>query len=381
MTGGIALSWLLPFLAQAQVPAPELMAGRVVSAADYRGGGVAPGEIVVLFPSHAGPPDFAQPQLNYGTVSTSAGATRVFFDGVPAPMVYSVSGQVCAVVPYEVSNKKETQVVIEYQGVRSTPVTLAVVESAPAIFTADLSGKGQAAILNETGCCNSARNPARRGSAVALYATGEGQTTPHGANGNVPVYARAADLPAPRLPVKVTLGGVPAEIDYAGGAPHSIAGLLQVNFRVPANAPLGGAVPLVLTVGSARSVDGVTMAIRSTVQTVLVVDPDPAIRNGLAEFLEGAGYEVFAARDAREAGRLAKDHPADLLIFDLGMPEAAALEMHPQCKIIAMSAASGPDVLRAADLLGAQAVFTKPLDMEAALRRVRELLRVRPKVY
>lgn len=378
--------WLLLFLQQVQAAAPELLASNVVSAADYRGGGVAPGELILLYPSNAGPPEIGPPHLDGGKVATNAGDTRVLFDGVPAPMVYSVHGQVCAVVPYEVAHKKETQVVIEYQGVGSRAVTVPVVESAPGIFTAGLSGKGQAAILNETGCCNSARNPARRGSTVALFATGEGQTMPGVADGNVPLSARPADLPAPELPVRVTVGGVPAGVIFAGGAPHSVSGLFQVNFRVPDNAPIGDAVPLVLTVGGARSADGVTMAIRSTVQTVLVADPDAAVRNQLVQLLEGAGYEVFAARDGRQAGALAHEHPADLLIFDPAMAGLEDMIRSVQSErralnLIAMPAGSGADSLSAADLLGAQAVLPKPLDADTVLRRVRELLRVRPKVY
>jgi len=38
---------------------PELFARNVVNAADYRGGAVAPSEIVVLYPTNAGPPEMA----------------------------------------------------------------------------------------------------------------------------------------------------------------------------------------------------------------------------------------------------------------------------------------------------------------------------------
>ena len=96
-------------------------------------------------------------------MTTRLGETRVLFGGLTAPIAYTVSGEVMAVVPYEVSNRKTTDVVVEYQGKRSPAVTLDVVASTPALFTLDSSGKGQAAILNETGCCNSARNPAARG--------------------------------------------------------------------------------------------------------------------------------------------------------------------------------------------------------------------------
>lgn len=337
---------------------PELFARDVVNGADYSGGGVAPGEIVVLFPSNAGPPEMAPWGLE-GHLGAAApiGDTRVFFDNVEAPVVYSVSGRVATAVPYEVAGKKTTQVVVAYQGKRSPPVSLAVTASAPALFTLDALGKGQAAMLNETGCCNSVRNPAVRGTVASLYATGGGRIAPGPVARNI----------------SVTVGGVPAEVLYTGNGSS-----MQVNFRVPANAPVGDTVPLVLKVGNRRSSPDVTMAVRSARQRVLVVDDDATIRNGLARILGGAGYEVTT---------VAKEQP-DLAIFDLAMPQEKNLEtirtireVHPQLKIVAISAAVGPDALRAADILGAQAVLPLPLNAATVLSRVRTLLQRRPAVY
>jgi uncharacterized protein (TIGR03437 family) len=346
---------------------PELFARDVVNAADYSGGGVTPGEIVVAFPSNAGPSDMVPWGLEGNLrAATPTGETRVLFDNLAAPVFYSVSGQAGVIVPREVAGKKTTEVVVEYQGKRSPPVTLAVIDSAPALFTLNASGKGQAAMLNETGCCNSVRNPALRGTAATLYATGEGRTSPGRIARNI----------------SVTVGGVPAEILYTGQL-----GVLQVNFRVPANAPVGDTVPLVLTVGNRRSSPDVTMAVRSARQRVLVMDDDTAMRNRLARILEGAGYEILTVRQVREGGAQAKAQP-DLVILDLALPEEDSLEVirtirkaHPPLKIIAMSGAFGPDALRAADLVGAQAVLTKPLNTETVLSRVRTVLQRKAAVY
>src|SRR5437764_174316 len=100
-------------------------------------------------------------------------------------------------------------------------------------------------MLNDTGCCNSGRNPSMRGSMATLFATGEGQTTPRGVDGSISRYRPGSALPKPLLPVSVTVGGVPAEVVYAGEAADQVAGSLQVNFRIPRNAPVGEAVPLV----------------------------------------------------------------------------------------------------------------------------------------
>jgi uncharacterized protein (TIGR03437 family) len=386
----LAIAWLcLCRVLQGAGDEPGLLASDIVNAADYSGGKVAPGEIVVLFPSNVGPEVLAGAQLGGdGRVTTSLSDTRVLFDGIPAPMAYSVKGQVGAVVPYGISRKRTTQVVVEYQGVRSPPVTLPVVDSVPALFTLDSSGKGQAAMLNETGCCNSARNPSARGAIAVLYATGVGQTVPRGIDGSMAAHARIADYPVPRLPIRVTVGGKPAEIIYAAAAPHAVAGLLQVNFRVPANAPIGDAVPLVLRVGNSRSPDGVTMAVRSPTQRILTIDDDPAIRNWFGKVLVRAGYEVLTASNDAEALAQAGGRPVDLVISNLVAPEQERLETiralraeRPQLRIIATAGVPSSEALRSADLLGAQAVLTKPMAPQAVVRRVRELLRSRPVPY
>ena len=355
---------------------PKLTAVSVVNAADYHAGPVAPSEVVVLYPTAAGPSQMVPWALDAMHMSQysvdSLGATRVLFDGIAAPMVYAESGRICAIVPYRVAGKKTTEVVVEYQGQRSSPVVLPVVPSAPAVFTLDASGAGQAAMLNETGCCNSVRNPAVRSTIASLYATGEGFPLPGAATG-----------PVARLPVRVTVGGLPAQILWTGNT-----GVLQVNFRIPANAPVGDAVPLVLTVGTAHSTAPVTMAVRSQRQQILVAASDLALRRRLSAILTQAGYDVFGASDAAHAIGLAHDRNVDLVIADLALPPAESAEtmrairdVHQQVKTLAIVDALSAEELKAADLLGAQAVLVKPLTAQSAVDRVRTLLRRRPAVY
>lgn len=64
------------------------------------------------------------------------------------------------------------------------------------------------------------------------------------------------------LPVSVTMGGVPAEVIYAGAAPGQVSGMLLVKARVPLNVAPAVDVPVQLQVGDAVSPPGVTMAVR-----------------------------------------------------------------------------------------------------------------------
>ena len=67
-------------------------------------------------------------------------------------------------------------------------------------------------------------------------------------------------VPTPLLPVKVTIGGLQAVVQYAGGAYDEVAGVLQRNVVVPATLS-GSAVPVVVQVGNAVSQAGVTIAV------------------------------------------------------------------------------------------------------------------------
>jgi uncharacterized protein (TIGR03437 family) len=245
----------------AQPSAPmAISAEGVVNGASFRAGPVAPGEILTLFGSGVGPPTLTGLRLtSAGLVDTALAETRVLFDGTPAPLIYVRSDQVSVVAPYALSGRSTAQLQAEYQGQRSNTVTIPVVSSAPGIFTLDASGRGQGVVVNQDGTLNGPANPAPRGSIVVILATGEGQTEPAGVDGK----PAAAPLPAPRLPVAVSIGGANAEeVLYAGGAPGLVAGVMQLNVRIPAAATPGGAVPLLLKVGEVSSQPGVTMAVQ-----------------------------------------------------------------------------------------------------------------------
>jgi len=139
---------------------------------------------------------------------------------------------------------------------------VAVNASAPGIFTADSTGRGQAAAVNQNGRFNGsgflpygAGYPAKPGEYISLYATGGGQTSPPGVDGQL----AQAPLPQPLLPVTVTVGGQLVQPQYAGPAP-GYAGLMQVNVQIPAGTPSGN-VPVTIQVGQAASQAGVTIAV------------------------------------------------------------------------------------------------------------------------
>ena len=237
-------------------PGPSLPTMTVLNAASYLAGPVAPGEVVTLSGAGIGP---ATPQQPHGSATSAVlGGVSVLFDGTPSPLLYAAPDQINLVVPYEVYGKPATQLQVTRQGETLAALPVSVTDAAPAIFTLDSSGVGPGAILNQDSTVNTPSSPADKGSVISVYAAGAGQTDPPGADGQI-----AGDvLSKPLLHVSVQIGGLSAEVQYAGAAPALVAGVLQVNCVVPPNSPSGSIVPIVITVGQASSQPGVTLAIR-----------------------------------------------------------------------------------------------------------------------
>jgi uncharacterized protein (TIGR03437 family) len=230
----------------------------ITNGASNRTGPITAGEIVVLYGSNLGPAQLAQFSLNAaGLVGTSLAGTQVFFNGTPAPVIYTSAGQVAAVVPYSLPPGLPYQVTIAYQGQVSQPMTVPFAAAAPGLITANSTGSGQAAAINADGSLNSATSPIRAGNVLVLYATGEGRTTPPGVDGK----PATVPLPTPFLVVTAMVGGQPAVVQYAGGAPGFVAGLMQVNVVIPVNISPGAAVPVVINLADIQSQSGVTIAV------------------------------------------------------------------------------------------------------------------------
>ena len=231
----------------------------VTSGASLLNGPVAPGEVIVIWGSGLGPTPLVQYQVDSnGMVSTSLGGTSVYVNDVVAPLIYASANQVAAVVPFGVSGSL-SQLYVQYQSITSAPFNLSVASQIPAVFTLSGSGAGQAAAVNNTdGSINGASHPAKVGDYIQLYVTGVGQTNPSGADGTI---NDPSALPVPVGAVNVTIGGLPANVNFAGGAPGSVAGVFQVNAQIPSGIATGSAVPVVVQVGTSNSQPGVTIAV------------------------------------------------------------------------------------------------------------------------
>lgn len=117
---------------------------------------------------------------------------------------------------------------------------------------------------------------------------------------------------------------------------------------------------------------------------ILIIDDEPDVRDFLEAALSRSGYEAQAVSNGREGIHHCRREAVDLVITDLIMPEKEGLETiielrreHPGLPVIAIS---GGDIgqsqsyLKAAQLLGAERVFGKPISPKQLLEAVRELV-------
>ena len=114
---------------------------------------------------------------------------------------------------------------------------------------------------------------------------------------------------------------------------------------------------------------------------VLVVEDEPNIRNILRTLLQTANYRVVEAETAARAEIEARSHKPDLLIVDLGLPDADGAQLIRNVRqwspvpILVLSARTQEEQKIAALDAGADDYVTKPFSAPELLARARAALR------
>ncbi len=123
--------------------------------------------------------------------------------------------------------------------------------------------------------------------------------------------------------------------------------------------------------------------------SVLIIEDDDFVQKMLKQTFERAGYKVATAENGLAGIKLYDSklnllEPFDVVITDLIMPEMEGIETisklrkrDPNVKVIAISGGGRnkpEDYLHLARKLGAMRTFTKPVDREALLLAVTELV-------
>jgi two-component system KDP operon response regulator KdpE len=114
---------------------------------------------------------------------------------------------------------------------------------------------------------------------------------------------------------------------------------------------------------------------------VLVVDDEPQILRALRINLRVRNYEVDTAATGTEALEVAGQHPPDLVLLDLGLPDLSGLEVIEGLRgwtsvpiVVLSGRADSADKVEALDA-GADDYVTKPFSMDELLARMRAAVR------
>ena len=199
-------------------------------------GRFAPGMLATIFSFPLTPFGSQTTSSAQVPISTVLGDVQVTVGGRPAPLTLVSTGQ----INFQVPSATPVGVVQEVQVDKvSTGQVLAswlfrIDAESPGLFTVDGSGSGQIAAVNEDGSLNNGAHPAKAGSVVTLYATGQGllNTMPGDGQAGQGIVT-TSDTPQ----VFINSGFVPQEDVLFSGLAPGFAGLWQINVKIPGNVP------------------------------------------------------------------------------------------------------------------------------------------------
>jgi uncharacterized protein (TIGR03437 family) len=360
---------LLAFLVGVAVAQPPLIYNRsIYNAASFMPAGVpmgaiAQGSIFTLFGNQMGPSK-AVTASSFPLGTALAGVSINIVQGsttISALPLYVSVGQINAIMPSKAPlGMASVQVVVNNAHSNMSPVQ--IVSSAVGIFTANGTGMGPGSLYDfvaqNNQPINSTSGPAKNGQVITLWATGLG---PVAADNIAPT---AGNLP---VQVQVFVGGQPATVQYSGRS-SCCAGLDQIVFVVPNNAPSGCWVPVYVKTAGTTISNFVTMAIEPT-PGICTTDVLPQVTSA---FLKGSRLaEALATRTTtrHDVGVLAPvDVTSDYHVDFAFQPDPGQFPFNPaiafppsgSCTAYAHSG----DMLNGGPLPG-MAPTTMPLDMGA----------------
>ena len=171
-------------------------------------------------------------EVAFPPMTRALGDVQVLVADQPAPLHYVSPLQINAFIPMS----SPTTGTIEIQVVRvstgqilaSYPVQMGV--ASPGLFTANSSGTGPLAALNQDNSLNTAGNPIARGQIIQLFGTGQGFVP-----GAPPDGEPASGLISTDVRPRVIIGTdfvADSDVQYSGLAP-GLVGVWQINVKIP----------------------------------------------------------------------------------------------------------------------------------------------------
>lgn len=249
------------------VQTPQL--NTVTSNASNVAGSIAPGELITIKGTNLGPsspPNNGLFTVNaQGSVSSTLDGVQVLFGGVPGTPIYVSPTQINVTVPWEINGQISTSILVTYSGAISAPLSVQVSNAgvAPALYTTNSTGSGQAAAINQDGSFNgpstvAGSKPASANTVISLYGTGGGVTSPSGTTGSVTPSNQLLRITGN---VSATIGGQPATVEFIGAAPGLVTGVMQINLLVPSGVT-GDNLPVSIMINGVPSPSGPTISVQ-----------------------------------------------------------------------------------------------------------------------
>jgi uncharacterized protein (TIGR03437 family) len=157
--------------------------------------------------------------------------------GEELPLQVATTGQINAVVPYDIPVNSTQQLVVQNGSAISLPQPVVIAPAAPGIFTQIGTSAAVFNAYEPNGTPLANNSPVSANYVIVLYASGLGAV-----NANVTAGTAAPSSPPAQTvnTVTATIGGMNATVEFAGLAPE-YAQLYQVNVVIPSGLPSGTA--------------------------------------------------------------------------------------------------------------------------------------------
>jgi trimeric autotransporter adhesin len=234
---------------------PSVASGGVTSGAGLTGEVVvAPGDVITIAGQYFAAAPVSATSL---PLTTTLAGTQVLFGGASLPLIYSSSGKILAIVPYNLAANAQYQLLVSQGGAISGPASVTVGTAQPGILqVANTNAPSVAKNIWTLLTAGTPFNPATAGPATALtsgdslviYCTGLGAIN----------ATLAPGQPAPATPVStvntvsVSIGGKNMPVGFAGLVP-GYPGIYQITGTVPSDAPAGKNIPITVSVAGQTS--------------------------------------------------------------------------------------------------------------------------------
>ena len=117
--------------------------------------------------------------------------------------------------------------------------------------------------------------------------------------------------------------------------------------------------------------------------TILMIDDDPVACRVFKKIIVKEGYRVLTSTEAKKGLRLVKEKSPEIVFLDIKMPRVNGIELLRRMRkikkdlvVIMLTGFATLDTAREAMALGAYDYVTKPFDLEAIKRSIRDALEV-----